>query len=572
MKRLLHYQRTYLKESIFGPFFKLLEALLELSVPIVVKNIIDVGIKGADRDYIVKNFILLLAFAAVGIAFSLIAQYFSAKAAIGTTADMRNALFSHVQTLSQSDLDKLGSSTLITRLTQDMNQVQNGINLMLRLLLRSPLVVIGAVIMTAAINQRISLMIALVVAVLLVVVMGVMAASLPLYRKVQSKIDSVTGITLESLTGARVIRAFNMDQCEKDKFDTQNGELNRFQRLSGKITSVMNPATMLILNIGIIIILNYSGARVNTGELTTGEVVAIYNYIAQILIELVKFANLIFSISRFLTSTKRVDEIFDVKPSMQFPETDPDPEPSSPAMEFRKVTISYGGGEDVLSDVSFTLRHGESLGIIGGTGSGKTSLVNHMVRLYDVSSGEILIDGCDVRSYTADTLRKKFGYVMQSAHLFKGSIEENIKWGNPDADASDIINAIDIAQAKNVVDSKPDGINSHIEQNGRNLSGGQKQRLAIARALVRKPEILILDDSASALDFETDRNLRCAVMNLDYNPVTVIISQRTSSIRQCDKIIVLDGGRIAGIGTHDELLQGCEVYAEIYSSQFKEEV
>lgn len=572
MKSLFKYLKAYAIESILGPLFKLFEAMFELFVPLVVADIIDKGIEAGDRHYIIQRSIILVALGVIGLVCSVVAQFFAAKASVGCSCKLRHALFEHIEKLSFSDIDEIGVPTLITRLTGDINQVQNGINLALRLLLRSPFVVFGAMIMAFTLDKKASLIFLAVIAVLSVIVFGIMLGSVPAYRSVQSELDSVTSSTRENLAGARVIRSFGMESDESLKFSESNNELNRRQQYAGKISALMNPLTFVILNTGIMVLLYFCGVRVNEGTLTTGQTVALYNYMTQILIELIKFANLIISITKFISCMKRIDEVLVRKPAMTFPVTSAKAEHCDYKIEFNSVSVKYTKGSDEsLSDISFKIPKGATVGVIGGTGSGKTTLVSLIPRFYDTSSGQVLIDGIDVRDYTSKELRDKIGYVLQRAVLFKGTIRDNMKWGNDDADDEQILEAVRYAQAYDVIASKEDGLSSEVEQGGKNFSGGQRQRLTIARALVRKPEILILDDSASALDFATDAALRRELAALDYEPTTIIVSQRTSSIMHADMIIVLDDGRLVGIGTHDKLLESCEVYREIYESQYKKE-
>lgn len=572
MKNLFKYLRFYTVESILGPLFKLLEAMFELFVPLVVANIIDLGIKNGDTNYIIKQFVILILLSVIGIICSVTAQFFAAKASVGCATKLRLALFSHIQRLSFSDIDKVGIPTLITRLTGDLNQVQSGVNLALRLLLRSPFVVFGATIMALTIDTRSALIFIGVIAVLMVIVFSIMLGSVPAYKKVQSSLDSLTGTTRENLAGTRVIRAFGMEDGERAKFADYNEELNHRQQFAGKISALMNPLTLVILNLGIVLLLYYSGVNVNTGNLTTGQTVALYNYMTQILVELVKFANLIISISKAISCMKRINEVLVTEPAMTFPESSKDVIKTAPAVEFDSVSLRYStAGEESLTNISFKIDRGETVGVIGGTGCGKTSLVNLILRFYDVTSGRVLVDGVDVRDYTAKDLRNKIGYVLQRASLFGGTIRDNLRWGKSDAADEDIMKAVKSAQASDVIASKSEGLDAEVAQNGKNFSGGQRQRLTIARALVRRPEMLILDDSASALDFATDAALRQELKSLDYNPTTIIVSQRTSSIMHADKIIVLDDGEIVGIGDHTSLLESCSVYREIYESQYKKE-
>lgn len=571
LKTLFRHLRAYALESVLGPLFKLLEAMFELFVPLVVADIVDRGIASSDRGAVVRGFCILIALGIIGIVCSITAQYFAAKASVGCATRLRRDLYAHIEALSFSDLDKIGIPTLITRLTGDLNTVQSGLNLALRLLLRSPFVVFGAMIMAFTIDRRAAMIFLAVIAVLGAVVAVIMRASVPAYKKVQSELDAITGTTRENLSGARVIRAFRMEESERDKFASHNDALYRRQLFAGRISALMNPLTFVILNTGIILLLRTSGIRVNAGGLTTGQTVALYNYMTQILVELVKFANLIISISKAVSCMNRVDEVLAAEPAMTFPDAAPVEDPAAPAVEFRSAGLRYSAGDASLTDMSFRIERSETVGVIGGTGSGKTSLVALIPRFYDATEGEVLVNGVDVRKYPADVLRRKIGYVLQRASLFKGTIRSNLLWGSPEAGEEEIAAALASAQAADVVASKEDGLDSAVEQGGRNFSGGQRQRLTIARALVRRPEILILDDSASALDFATDAALRRALASLDYKPTTVIVSQRTSSIQHADKIIVLDDGRIAGIGRHDELLETCPVYREIYDSQYRKE-
>lgn len=566
--------KKYTAESILGPLFKLLEAMFELFVPLVVADIIDIGIGNGDNGYIMKRVGVLVALGIIGLVCSITAQFFAAKAAVGCTSRLRHDLFRHIGKLSFSDIDRIGIPTLITRITGDLNQVQNGVNLSLRLLLRSPFVVFGAMIMAFMIDAKSAIVFLAVILILSVVVFGIMLGPIPAYKKVQRNLDSITGSTRENLSGIRVIRAFGMEQSERDKFSKYSGELKKSQQFAGMISAFMNPITFVILNLGIIVLLNIGGIKVSSGEISTGDVVALYNYMMQILVELVKFANLIITITKSVSSMKRVDEVLMTDPDMVFPtETKESKNPDNTAIELHSVCLRYNeGGENSLENITFKVEKGSTVGIIGGTGSGKTSLVNLITRFYDATEGEVIVDGINVREYTPEDLRGKFGYVLQKAKLFRGTIRDNLTYGNPSATDEEIYDAVKLAQAEDVVLSKEKGLDSEVEQNGRNFSGGQRQRLTIARALVRRPEILILDDSSSALDFATDAALRGAIKNLDYNPTTLIISQRTSSIMHADKIIVLDDGEIVGIGTHAELLERCSIYKEIYDSQYKKEV
>ena len=572
MKRLGVYLKPYTLESILGPLFKLLEALLELLVPLVVADIIDTGIGAGDTGFIVKRCLLLIGLGLLGLSSSVTAQYFAAKAAIGFTASVRHALFGKVQSLSYAELDKLGTSTLMTRMTSDMNQVQTGLNLALRLLLRSPFVVFGAMIMAFTIDVKSAWVFAVIIPLLFAVVFGIMFSCIPLYKKVQGRLDGVLGAAKENLAGVRVIRAFGKERQEVESFEEKSGQLLSSQLFVGKISALLNPVTYVMINLAIIAVLRVGGGQVYKGILTQGQVLALYNYMSQILVELIKMANLILSMTKATASAKRVAAILALESSLDVPQENPEEPKAAPAVEFDGVTFTYPtGGAPALSDISFTLEHGKTLGIIGGTGSGKSTLIGLIPRFYDVQEGCVKVDGCDVRQYPLETLRRKIGLVPQKALLFKGTIRENLLWGDEGATDDEIRDALRAAQAQEVVDGKPEGLDYEVETGGRNFSGGQRQRLTIARALVRKPEVLILDDSASALDFATDAALRHALRELPWKPAVVIISQRTASIRFADEILVLDDGKLAGRGTHDELLQTCDVYREIYESQFKKE-
>ena len=572
MKRLGVYLKPYTLQSTLGPLFKLLEALLELLVPLVVADIIDAGITSGDAGYIVKRCLLLIGLGLLGFASSVTAQFFAAKAAIGFTGSVRHALFQKVQSLSYAELDQLGTSTLMTRMTSDMNQVQTGLNLALRLLLRSPFVVFGAMIMAFTIDVKSAWVFAVIIPLLFVVVYAIMFSCIPLYRKVQGRLDQVLGAAKENLAGVRVIRAFGKEQQEVESFEEKGGSLLSSQLFVGKISALLNPVTYVMINLAIIAVLRTGAGQVNNGILPQGQVVALYNYMSQILVELIKMASLILSMTKATASAKRVAAVLALDSSLDAPENAPAAQSGAPAVEFSNVSFTYPtGGASALSDISFRLEHGKTLGIIGGTGSGKSTLISLIPRFYDVTAGAVKVDGCDVRTYPLDTLRRKIGLVPQKALLFKGTIRENLLWGDETASDDDIRQALTAAQALEVVNGKPEGLDYQVETGGRNFSGGQRQRLTIARALVRKPEVLILDDSASALDFATDAALRHALRELPWKPSVVIISQRTASIRFADEILVLDDGRLAGRGTHDELLASCEVYREIYESQFKKE-
>ena len=575
MNKLLRYLKDYRKESILGPLFKLLEASFELLVPLVVAAIIDRGIGGADKGYTVKMCLLLLALGVVGLISSVTAQYFAAKAAVGFAEKVRHALFGHIQRLSYSDIDSLGTSTLVTRMTSDMNQVQYGVNMTLRLLLRSPFVVFGAMIMAFTVDAKAALTFVVTIPLLSVVVFGIMLICIPLYRKVQEKLDGVLLSTRENLTGVRVIRAFCKEEEETARFLDRNEALTDAQKFVGRISALMNPVTLVIIN-GSIIALVYIGAlRVDQGIISQGAVVALYNYMSQILVELIKLANLIISVTKSIACGNRIQAVLEIEPSMHFPSgvTAASGDPHSEfAVEFRHADLRYGNsGENALTDMNIRVKRGETIGVIGGTGSGKSSLVNMIPRFYDTFAGEVLVDGVNVKEYTREGLRRKIGMVPQKAVLFKGTIRDNMRWGNPSATDDEISAAIAIAQASEVVAGKQGGLNYMIAQGGKNLSGGQRQRLTIARALVGKPEILILDDSASALDFATDAALRKAIKTMDGSPTVFVVSQRAASIAHADKIVVLDDGKIVGMGKHDDLLMNCEVYREIYNSQFSSE-
>ena len=567
MKKLLVYLKDYIKESILGPLFKLLEALFELFVPLVIAAIIDTGIENGDTGYIIKMCLVLVLLGFVGLAFSITAQYFAAKASVGFVRKIRHVLFGHIQSLSYSELDQIGTSTLITRMTSDMNQVQNGMNLALRLLLRSPFVVFGAMIMAFTIDVPSAMIFVYVTIVLLIVVFGIMLGSIPLYKKVQQKLDAVMTVTRENLTGVRVIRAFCKEEEETDDFINKNNELTASQKFVGKISALMNPVTYVIINLAIIWLIHTGAVRVEAGILTQGAVVALYNYMSQILVELIKLANLIINITKSIACGNRIQAVLDIKPDLESGNSSC----NEGSVEFDHVNLRYkNAGADSLSDITFTAAKGETIGIIGGTGSGKSSLVNLIPRFYDAASGEVKVGGVNVKDMDVEQLREKIGVVPQKAVLFHGTIRENMQWGVTNASDDEIMEAIEAAQGLDVIKAKG-GLDCEIEQGGKNLSGGQRQRLTIARALVKKPEILILDDSASALDFATDAALRKSLRELDYHPTVFIVSQRTSSIQHADRIIVLDDGAAVGIGTHDELMKSCSVYQEIYNSQFKKE-
>ena len=572
MKDLLCYLKSYVKETVLGPLFKLLEAFLELLVPLVVARIIDIGITQGNKPYAVRMCLLMVVLGFVGLVFSITAQYFAAKASVGFVSRVRHEVFSHIRSLSYSDLDTIGTSTLITRITSDINQVQNGMNLTLRLFLRSPFVVFGAMVMAFTIDFKAALVFAAAIPLLSVVVFGIMLICIPLYKKVQRNLDSVTAKTRENLTGVRVIRAFCKEDEEIADFDERNEELTAASKFVGKISALMNPLTYIIINLATVVLIRVGALRVHEGILTQGAVIALYNYMSQILVELIKLANLIINITKSVACGNRINDVLKTEPSMKYGDvTDGKPGIES-CVEFCHAYMKYNGAAECsIEDADFTANHGETIGIIGGTGSGKSTLVSLIGRFYDCCGGAVLVDGVDVRDYTKDALRRKIGIVPQRAVLFEGTIRENMLWGNPNATDDEIMAALDCAQAKDVVKSKQGGLNGRVEQGGKNFSGGQRQRLTIARALVRKPEILILDDSASALDFATDAALRKSLRTHCAGTTVFIVSQRTSSIRHADKIIVLDDGKTVGMGTHDELLETCEVYREIYNSQFKKE-
>ena len=568
MKKVFYYLKGYAVQSILGPLFKLGEATLELFVPLVVAKIIDVGIPNSDKNYIIKMGLILLGLAFAGLLMSVTAQYFAARASVGCVTKMRSALFAHIQTLSYSDLDSLGTSTVITRMTGDMNQIQTGLNIGLRLLLRSPFVVLGAMVMAFTIDTREALIFAGAIPILATVIFGIMLAGIPLYKKTQGKLDSVLRLTRENLTGVRVIRAFGREKEETARFVGSNNALVAIQEFAGKIAAVLNPATYVIINAAVIILI-YSGAvKVNAGTLTQGETVALYNYMSQILIELIKFASLIISITKAAACANRVSDILDMSPSFEGGDVIGGSD-TDEAVRFENVYLKYNEtGGDTLEDISFTLKKGQTLGIIGGTGAGKTSVVNLIPGFYHAAKGNVYVDGVNVNDWNQNSLKDRIGVVEQKATLFSGTIRDNLKWGDENATDEEIMSAARTAQAEDVINSKESGLDSVIEQGGKNLSGGQRQRLTIARALVKKPEILILDDSSSALDFATDAKLRKAIASIKDTSV-IIVSQRTSSIKHADVIAVLDDGRLAGLGTHSELLENCPVYKEIYDSQYK---
>lgn len=576
MKKLLIYLKDYKKETVIAPLFKLLEASFELIVPLVMAAIIDYGIASEDSSYIMKMCLVLVLLAVVGLTCSITAQYFAAKAAVGFSAKLRNALFKHIESLSFTELDTIGNSTLITRMTSDVNQVQSGVNMVLRLFLRSPFIVFGAMIMAFTVDVKAALIFVITIPLLSIVVFGVMLISIPRFKQVQAALDKVLGKTRENLAGARVIRAFNRQEQENLEFKESNNLLMNLQLLVGKISALTNPATYIIINAATLAVIWVAGEEVFQGSISQGDVVALVNYMSQILVELVKLANLIVLVTKSIACGNRIQEVFEVSPSMDKDISGKVEEiyglDGTNSIEFNHVSVKYeGAAEESLSDVTFTAKKGQTIGIIGGTGSGKSTLVHLIPRFYDAFSGTVKINGKDVKEYPLTQLREKVGIVMQKAVLFKGTIAENLRWGNEDATEDQLWAALETAQAKDVVEKKEGMLSYKIEQGGRNLSGGQKQRLTIARALVKDPDILILDDSASALDFATDARLRKALKELPGDKTVFIVSQRTSSIQHADQIIVLDDGAVAGIGTHDTLLENCDVYREIYESQFKAE-
>lgn len=571
MKMIMRFLKDYKKECVLAPLFKMLEAIFELFVPLVVSSVIDKGIVNADKGYIMQMCFMLILLAIIGLVCAITAQYFSAKAAVGAATGMRHSLFAHIQTFSFTEMDTLGTSTLVTRMTSDINQVQNGINMVLRLFLRSPFIVFGAMIMAFTIDVKAALVFVAAIPVLALIVFGIMLATRPMYKNVQSGLDKILGITRENLTGVRVIRAFNKEQDEVKRFKNDNESLNRLQKFVGKISGLMNPLTYVVVNVSIIALIWIGGVRVNAGALTQGQVVALYNYMSQILVELIKLANLIITITKALACAGRIESVFDVTSGMADGSVkEAVAKEEQPGVEFKNVSLTYSGsGASSVEGINFKAMKGQTIGVIGGTGSGKSSLVNLIPRLYDATQGEVLVDGVNVKDYDIEALRNKVGIVMQKAVLFKGTIRENMWMGKKGATDEQIDEALEISQSKEFVDSKQERLDYVIEQGGKNLSGGQRQRLTIARAIVRKPDVLILDDSASALDFATDAALRKAIRGMNNSPTVFIVSQRAASLMYADLIIVLDDGQVAGMGTHDELLANCEVYKEIYESQFK---
>ncbi|MCI7814241.1 MAG: ABC transporter ATP-binding protein [Lachnospiraceae bacterium] len=590
MKSLLVYLKDYKKESVLGPLFKLLEASFELLVPLVMASIIDKGIANGDRGYVVSMCLVMIALGVIGLACSLTAQFFAAKAAVGFSTKLRHALFQHIQSLSFTEMDTVGTSTLITRMTSDINQVQSGVNLVLRLFLRSPFIVFGAMVMAFTIDVKAALIFVITIPLLSIVVFGIMLWTIPLYRKVQASLDRVLGITRENLTGARVIRAFGKEKEETERFCQSNQNLTTIQMYVGKISGVMNPVTYVIINAAIVALIWTGALQVDAGNITQGEVIALVNYMSQILVELVKLANLIITVTKAVACANRIESVMKMKSSLEFNSKETpcreenghkaeemiidknDDRSEKMAVEFRNVSLRYqNAGDDSLRNLNLKVKRGQTIGVIGGTGSGKTSLVHLIPRFYDVTEGAVLVDGRDVRSYSLEELREKVGMVMQKAVLFRGTIRDNLAWGKKDATEQEMYRALEIAQALEIVRGKKDGLDFMVEQGGKNLSGGQKQRLTIARALVKSPEILILDDSASALDFATDAKLRHAIRDMEGDTTVFIVSQRTSSLQHADQIVVLDDGEAVGIGTHEQLLKTCPVYQEIYYSQFGDE-
>ena len=573
MKKLLYFMKDYKKESVLAPLFKMLEAFFELFVPLVVASISDDGIVPIDSWNIIRMCLLLLVLAAVGLTCSITAQYFAAKSAVGAATGIRYELFTHIQTLGYEEMDTVGTSTLITRMTSDINQVQNGINLVLRLFLRSPFIVFGAMIMAFTIDVKAAMIFVVAIILLSIVVFGVMFITKPLYKKVQSGLDTILGTTRENLTGVRVIRAFHQEQAEYNKFLAENEELTSLQKFAGKISGLTNPLTFIIINFAILVLIHTGAVRVSLGTLSQGQVVALYNYMSQILVELIKLANLIISVTKAMACFNRIQDVFHIEPSMkEGTKTVAAAGNTTPAVEFKNVSFTYaGGGDHAVENISFKAMPGQTIGIIGGTGSGKSTLVNLIPRFYDVSEGEVDIAGKNIQDYTYGFLRNTISVVPQKAQLFAGTIRDNLTFGCPDATEEQIEEALAISQAKEFVDTKEGRLDAKIEQGGKNLSGGQRQRLTLARALVPQSDILIMDDSASALDYATDARLRKAIQDMKRKPTVFIVSQRTSSIQNADMILVLDDGKIAGQGTHEQLLKSCNIYREIYETQFKKE-
>ena len=571
MSKLLKYLKKYKIESILAPFFKLIEVAFELIVPLIVSTIIDIGIENGDKVYIIKRCLLLGLFGILGLCSTLVAQYFSAKASVGFASDIRHALFQHIGKLSYSQLDSLGAPTLITRLTGDINQVQTGTNLTLRLVLRSPFVVFGAVIMAFTVDVKSSLVFVVAVPALAAVVFAIMLVCIPMYRKVQQKLDGLLSKTRENLLGTRVVRAFCKEEEEIADFDAKNNALTEMQTAVGRISAFMNPATFVLINLAIIALIYVGAIRVDSGAISRGAVVALYNYMSQILVELIKLANLIISVTKAIACGNRIQSVLDIEPGTVPGTVTDGNENSEYSVEFDKACLSYNGSEESLHNIDLKIKRGSSIGVIGSTGSGKTSLVNLIPRFYDVTGGCVLVDGVDVRDYDTKALRSKIGVVSQKKALFAGTVRDNIRFGKQDATDEEIWQALETAQAKQMIEDKSGQLDFVLEQEGKNLSGGQRQRMTIARALVRKPEVLILDDAASALDYATGATLNKALRNTDFAPTVITVSQRVAAIRNSDTIVVLDEGEIVGMGTNDELLRSCEVYKEIFDSQLEKE-
>ena len=570
MKKLASYLKRYTKESILAPLFKLLEVVFDLMVPLVVARMINIGVAGNDRGYMVRCFLLLILMALLGLAASITAQFFAAKASTGFAADLRQAVFDHIQGFSFTELDTLGADTMITRLTDDINQVQTGVNMGLRLLLRSPFVVFGAMIMAFTIDVSCAWVFAVVIPVLFVAVFAIMLSSIPLYRKAQSALDRVTCLTRENLTGVRVIRAFCREDHSVREFDESSQALTRLNEFVGKISALLNPLTYVLINLAAVVLIDRAALRVNIGSIAQGDVVALNNYMLQITVELIKLASLIITLTKSMACAGRVAGVLEQPTSMTYPEKDAQPrENADEAVRFDHVNFTYrNAGAPSLTDISFRAEKGQTVGIIGGTGSGKSTLISLIPRFYDAASGTVCLDGCDVKEYTQEALCRKIAVVQQRSVLFQGTIRDNLRWGNENASDEELWQALEVAQAREIVEGKEGQLDFRLEQGGRNLSGGQKQRLSIARALVKKPEILILDDSSSALDFATDAALRSAIHGLGGGVTTFLVSQRIACIRQADQILVLDNGSLAGVGTHEELLERCGLYQEIFDSQF----
>lgn len=573
MKNLIKYLKPYTKESILAPFFKLLEVAFDLMVPVVVAKMIDTGVAQQDYTFIFRCAAILLAMALLGLLCSVTAQFFAARASAGFGASLRQTMFDHIQKFSFSMLDRAGSDTLITRINDDVNQVQNGVNMCLRLILRSPFIVLGATAVAFTVNVKCAVIFAVTVPVLFAVIFGIMLTSIPLFKKVQEKLDRITELTRENLTGVRVIRAFGREKYAAGEFEDSNRELTRLNEFVGKISAVLNPLTYAMINIAAVILIDKAAIEVNLGNLQQGETVALYNYMMQIIVELIKLAALIITLNKSVACAGRISEVLDMKPDMEYPEADTvSYEAGNPAVEFADVTFSYeNAAAPSLKNISFAVENGQTAGIIGGTGSGKTTLVNLIARFYDATEGKVLIDGTDIKNYSKETLEKRCGIVQQKTVLFKGSIRDNLRWGNEKADDEKLWKALETAQAKDVAAGKPGQLDFELERGGGNLSGGQRQRISIARTLVKEPEILIFDDSFSALDFATEAALRKALHNMERQAAVFIVSQRISAIRNSDIIIVLDNGVMAGKGSHEELMNSCETYREIYYSQFPEE-